>query len=633
MTIASIDPALRLIYLDATTVNAEIHPIDIYKEMRTLRASDETLRQYDLFMRADGNISKGGGKFTERYVTLLDGTRIVPYDTTHILTITGTLITDDGFEGVYAFNRSSLSPATEVDINYVPPQVEVIEVQTGAGSLHTPADVWAYATRELTAASSSSLTTAQNNQLMGIPQNPVLDTDPRLDNISASLDEQDLHDALDSYVNKDDYKSNSVDLTSVLNAIAALNDISVYDIEASTILAKQATLTIIANQIIGLNDPTAAEIRALFDENDFKDQVSATELHAYLDSYVNKDDWKGTNTTDLTPVLTAISALNDISVAEVEASAILSKQATLTTISAQISALNDPTAAEIRALFNEVDFKDQITQLELHTWMDNYTNKNDWKGDGTDVSSVISAIDALNDITVAEIEASSILAKQATLTVIAASVAAIPTTDSVADITPVLTAISNLNDVTPAEVRAAFDETEFQDNNTEAEVHAWLDSYTNKDNWKGLTAAQESKINDTNFVTNSIETKVDNAKAVIDTLPLLTDIDNSTVIAKKTDLTPVQTVIDALPTLTDIEGSTVLAKKSDVTVVENIVNTIPQLSELRDEMINIQFGGLEIISDQMIIKDKSGTTIAIFDLFDKNGNPTMLSVYKREVVS
>jgi pyruvate-formate lyase-activating enzyme len=97
---------------------------------------------------------------------------------------------------------------------------------------------------------------------------------------------------------------------------------------------------------------------------------------------------------------------------------------------------------------------------------------------------VLDAIASLNDITVSDIEASTVLSKEATLTNIANAVAQIPTTDSVADLTPVLTAIAALNDVTPAQVREAFDEAEFKDKNTEAEIHNWLDSYANKNDWK-----------------------------------------------------------------------------------------------------------------------------------------------------
>lgn len=131
--IASIDGATRRVFLDATTVGTSIHPIDIYKEMRDLRRTDESLRKWDLFMSASGNISKGGGKFTERLVTLLSGTRIVPFDTSQELTITGTVITDDGQEGIAAFDRSSLNVNTVVDINYVPPQVEIITIAGGSG--------------------------------------------------------------------------------------------------------------------------------------------------------------------------------------------------------------------------------------------------------------------------------------------------------------------------------------------------------------------------------------------------------------------------------------------------------------------------------------------------------------------
>lgn len=131
--IASIDGPNRDIYLHADTVGAEVHPIDIYKEMRALRRTTESLRNYTVFLSAYGNVPKGPGKATERYVVCNEGTRIIPYDTSHALTITGTLITDDAQEGVACFDRTSLSPGVTVDINYVPPQVEVITISTGSG--------------------------------------------------------------------------------------------------------------------------------------------------------------------------------------------------------------------------------------------------------------------------------------------------------------------------------------------------------------------------------------------------------------------------------------------------------------------------------------------------------------------
>lgn len=133
--IASIDGPNRLIHLHADTVGVEVHPIDIYKEMRTHRRTDETLQSYDVFLKGNGNEPKGGGKFTERFVTCLLGTRIVPYDTSHTLNIIGTIITDTGQSGISCFDRAPLTPTSIVDIDYQPPQVEVIEISTGSGLL------------------------------------------------------------------------------------------------------------------------------------------------------------------------------------------------------------------------------------------------------------------------------------------------------------------------------------------------------------------------------------------------------------------------------------------------------------------------------------------------------------------
>jgi hypothetical protein len=126
-----IDGVNRDIYLHEDTVGASIHPIDIYKEYRTLRKDDETLRVWAPLMLAKGNDAKGSGKYTERYVVLLDGARIIPFDTDQTLTVVGTVITDDGQEGIACFDRLPLSGTTIVHINYVPPQVEVVTISTG----------------------------------------------------------------------------------------------------------------------------------------------------------------------------------------------------------------------------------------------------------------------------------------------------------------------------------------------------------------------------------------------------------------------------------------------------------------------------------------------------------------------
>ena len=167
--ISHIDGVNRLIYLDASTVNASIHPVEIYKEIRALRKNDEELRKYSNFMVGAGNIPKGGGKFTERYFTLLEGARIVPYDISHVLSITGTIITDDGKEGVYCFNRMPLTAGVQVDIQYIPPQVEIVTVATGSAvteqdKLDIASTVWNSTIRTLS--EQVGLTQAQNDALM-----------------------------------------------------------------------------------------------------------------------------------------------------------------------------------------------------------------------------------------------------------------------------------------------------------------------------------------------------------------------------------------------------------------------------------------------------------------------------------
>ena len=538
--------------------------------------------------------------------------------------------------------------------------------------------------------------------------------------------EAEIHAFLNSYTNKSLWQAN-LDLSPVLTAINNLNDINLSDIESSSVLAKETQLQAIANAValipttssadltpvldaIGnLNNVTATEIRNAFNPAEFKDKNTEAEIHSWLDSYSNKDSFKGKNTEievhswldsysnkgdwqavlNLQPVLNAIAGLNDIDLSIIESSSVLAKEATLNSIATivsgitggsgtvdlspvltAISNLNNISATDVRAAFDAQEFKDKNTELEIHQWLDNYANKadfgaknstadlhialdtyankSDWKANPVniqplidalsniqysvdiidtnvtnnnnslatlnsnvsniptvDLGPVISSISALNDISLSEIESSVILAKQSTLAQIANSIAQIPTTDNTVDITPVLTAISNLNDVTALDVRAAFDAADFKDKNTESEIHQWLDTYASKDDWKGLTPSQEAAVINTNVALNAVTTTLSN----------------------------IQGSVNSLPTIGDIESSSI-ATGGDITgAVTSIIDSIPALSEIRDEMINVTFGGLEIANNQMIIKDKSGVIIAIFDLFDQNGNPTMCNVFTREVAS
>ena len=67
-----IDGELRRIYL-LEGVDTFHWIEDIYREYINQRASTEALRKWSPLLKADGNNPKGGGKFTPRYVTMLEG--------------------------------------------------------------------------------------------------------------------------------------------------------------------------------------------------------------------------------------------------------------------------------------------------------------------------------------------------------------------------------------------------------------------------------------------------------------------------------------------------------------------------------------------------------------------------------
>jgi hypothetical protein len=132
--IGSVVLAEKRIYLDVGV--RSFHPVDdLYKELRTLRHTDESLRHFEMPLTASGNVAKGGGKFTPRLVIFNEGWRVVPEDTSHTLDVTGEQITDDGQSGPACFDFTPLGATTKVIVNYQPPEAEVITVDTGGSFL------------------------------------------------------------------------------------------------------------------------------------------------------------------------------------------------------------------------------------------------------------------------------------------------------------------------------------------------------------------------------------------------------------------------------------------------------------------------------------------------------------------
>jgi len=135
MTVASVDYEARRVYLDASTVGVDLDTLDIYRDVRELRRTTEAHRRFRPMVVAGGNIQKTLTTFTQPYVLLLYGCRIVPYDTSQLLRVVRETFSDDGFAGRDCFDRTPLTPTVRVDIDYAVDKVEVRVVTTGGSAL------------------------------------------------------------------------------------------------------------------------------------------------------------------------------------------------------------------------------------------------------------------------------------------------------------------------------------------------------------------------------------------------------------------------------------------------------------------------------------------------------------------
>lgn len=193
----------------------------------------------------------------------------------------------------------------------------------------------------------------------------------------------------------------TADLSGVLSAIAALNDISIADVQ--TALTNQgytslragnldnldATISSLASAIAALNDLSIADVQTALTNQGYT-SIRA----ALLDNLSDLD-------ASISSVLAAIAGLNDISQADVQAAmtaqgytavraALLDNlDAAISSVLTAIGALNDLSQADVQAALTAQGYTTVRAAL-----LDNL--------DAT-ISSVISAIAALNDITAADV--------------------------------------------------------------------------------------------------------------------------------------------------------------------------------------------------------------------------------------
>lgn len=110
---------------------------DIYKEYRYQRRINESFRKWKALLMASGNNLKGGGKYTPRFITLLEGTKIIPYDENISIRVSGEAITDNADVDPELFDTSGRTQPLKL---YIEPSEAEIIIISGGSALTTAQD-------------------------------------------------------------------------------------------------------------------------------------------------------------------------------------------------------------------------------------------------------------------------------------------------------------------------------------------------------------------------------------------------------------------------------------------------------------------------------------------------------------
>lgn len=130
--VQSVDYLTRRIYLGAMSVGVPLDLLDVYREVRALRATTPAHRKHPPMVVAGGNIRKTATTYTQPYVQLLYGCHIVPFNVPQTLVVVREVFGDDGRSGVACFDRSAMTGIVDIDMQVSP--VEVREVNTSGAA-------------------------------------------------------------------------------------------------------------------------------------------------------------------------------------------------------------------------------------------------------------------------------------------------------------------------------------------------------------------------------------------------------------------------------------------------------------------------------------------------------------------
>ncbi len=127
--VSRLDIINKIIFIKASVVT--FHPVsDVYSEVRSIRRVDESVRKMDNPVSSQGN-EPAGSNFTPRRAVLNSGWRLgIEFTTNWTLSISGEMISDDGFAGAQLVKLDYMPEGVSALINYTPPSSEVVTVET-----------------------------------------------------------------------------------------------------------------------------------------------------------------------------------------------------------------------------------------------------------------------------------------------------------------------------------------------------------------------------------------------------------------------------------------------------------------------------------------------------------------------
>jgi len=216
-------------------------------------------------------------------------------------------------------------------------------------------------------------------------------------------------------------------------------------------------------------------------------------------------------------------------------------------------------------------------------------------------TSLTAAIDALNNISVAdvvtgvvtEVESSSVVAKEATV----ASRASQTSIDSLSTTVSTLpTSAFNSADRTALEALS---------NTSDTDIHTALDSYMNKGDYQA----------DVSSLLQSADTRLDSLANLDTTVSSRSEFDAST---------------------DTVDARNMRGTDNALLAADYVAPTNPDLNTLTQDVVDIKNGLLgrwEIVGTQLIMYEADNTTVLrTFNLFDEAGQPTNMNILRREPV-